>query len=250
MEAQTQKEVLTKPEKKMKYAAPVRRTTTFSNPFMAREISLNTTPAQMVFEISYDDSALAMRSLSSVLPTLVKNGSEMMAVNGAVDHLLNNTMAEIRKEEARIQKIAEDNGISLDKLSYTHVVKHKATLTCGKAGQYLQMIVEMDALLCSVHSAWFAGFIQDDAKAALERQWRRKVTGVATEIKSITNRAFRAAEKPATSVATSEGGDAVNADGGADNATAIAKPEKTKRAKKSVDTPVTQTDNAAEVAVV
>jgi len=67
-----------------------------------------------------------------------------------------------------------------------------AKLTCHKAGQYLQIITELDELICLVHSAWFAGFIADDVKSSMERKWRRKAIGVAAEIKNITNRAFKA----------------------------------------------------------
>jgi hypothetical protein len=167
----------------------------FSNPFVIRDTTIYTTPAQLVYETAFDDCAVSMRNLSAVLPTLVKNASEMMAINGAVDHLINNALTNLRNEGARIKKIAEDNGIEIGRLNYTHTKQVEAKLTCNKAGQYLQIISELDGLLCLVHSAWFAGFIDDDAKASLERQWRRKMIGVAAEIKNITNRAFRAAGK-------------------------------------------------------
>lgn len=175
----------------------VKRKVDFSNPYVLKSVSLSTTPAQMVYETAFDECAGAMRSLSSVLPTIIKDESDMMAVSGAVEHLINRALADLRKESARIKKIAEDNGITMGKLHYTHVLPVQAKLTCNKAGQYLQIIIELDALICLVHSAWFAGFIADDAKSALERQWRRKSIGVAAEIKNITNRAFRAHTKTA-----------------------------------------------------
>ncbi|MGZ8256489.1 MAG: hypothetical protein ACXWTX_01830 [Gallionella sp.] len=160
-------------------------------------LKLSTTPAQMVYGSTFDECAAALRNLSSVLPTLVKNQSEMMSVNGAVDHLINTLLADLRKESARIKKVAEDNGIEISKIHYTSVMEVQAKLTCNKAGQFLTVISELDDLICLVHSAWFAGFIADDAKSSLERQWRRKAVGAAAEIKNITNRAFRANQKNA-----------------------------------------------------
>jgi len=170
----------------------VKRKVEFSNPYVLKAVPLSTTPAQLVYETAFDECAVSMRNLSSVLPTLVKDHSDMMAVNGAVDHLINNALAELRKEAAQIKKIADDNGIEMGKLNYTNVVHASAKLTCHKAGQYLQIITELDELICLVHSAWFAGFIADDAKSSMERKWRRKAIGVAAEIKNITNRAFKA----------------------------------------------------------
>jgi len=212
---------------------PVKRKMEFSNPYLLKAVALSTTPAQLVYETAFDECAVSMRNLSSVLPTLIKNHSDMMAVNGAVEHLINNAMADLRKESARIKKIADDNGIQMGRLHYSNVVQAQAKLTCNKAGQYLQIIVELDDLICLVHSAWIAGFIADDAKSGLERQWRRKAVGVAAEIKNITNRAFRAHEKkaePEVDDALSDG--ALSGETFAESADAVV-VEKPKRAKKT-----------------
>jgi hypothetical protein len=118
-----------------------------------------------------------------------------MTVNGAVDHLINNAFVNLRNESARLKKIAEDNGIEIGRVNYTNVTAYQAKITCNKSGQYLQMIRELDKLMELVHSTWLAGFIADDAKGALERQWRRKTLGVSAEITAILARAFSAAQK-------------------------------------------------------
>lgn len=223
-----------KTEKKVESQA-AKRKIEFSNPFIQKTVSLNTTPAQLAFDTAFDDCAVSMRNLSAVLPTIVKNQSDMMAVNGAVDHLINNALAELRKEAAQIKKIADDNGIEMGKLSYTNAVSVDAKLTCHKAGQYLQIITELDELICLVHSAWFAGFIQDDVKSSMERKWRRKAIGVAAEIKNITNRAFKAHNSKTTDqeqedeLGLTDGPKDADADG-ADSAVSTAKPKRSKKA--------------------
>ena len=227
-------------EKKVakKAESPVaKRKIEFSNPYIQKTVSLNTTPAQLVFDTAFDDCAVSMRNLSAVLPTIVKNQSDMMAVNGAVDHLINKALAELRKEAAQIKKIADDNGIEMGRLSYTNAVTADAKLTCHKAGQYLQIITELDELICLVHSAWFAGFIADDVKSSMERKWRRKAIGVAAEIKSITNRAFKAhnnkgADQEQDDDLTLTDG-APAAETGAEGAEPAASETKPKRSKKA-----------------
>ncbi|MHB1117840.1 hypothetical protein [Sideroxydans sp.] len=206
----------------------------FSNPFMLRTLSLNTTPAQLAFDTAFDECAVSLRQLSTVLPAIVKNQSDMMAVKGAVDHLINNALAELRKEAAQIKKIAEDNGIEMGRLKYTSVNQKSAKLTCNKAGQYLQLIIELDELICLVHSAWFAGFIADDVKSSMERKWRRKVISVSAEIGSITNRAFKAHNKSADDAEHEQDVEA----GLGDNSSGVdgdevSPPEKPKRTKKA-----------------
>lgn len=215
-----------KVEKKVESQA-AKRKIEFSNPFILKTVTLNTTPAQLAFSDTFDSCAVSLRNLSAVLPAVVRNQSEMMAVNGAVEHLINNAMADLRKEAAQIKKIAEDNGIEMGKLSYTNAVSVDAKLTCHKAGQYLQFIMEMDELICLVHSAWFAGFIQDDAKSSIERKWRRKAISVAAEIKGITNRAFNKARNNRTmeeDMGLADNQKDTDADG-ADSAASTAKPD-------------------------
>ncbi|RFC33902.1 MAG: hypothetical protein DID90_2727554935 [Candidatus Nitrotoga sp. LAW] len=167
----------------------------FSNPFLTQEVKIHSSPAQAVFENGYDKCDSALHSLSVVLPAVLKSDNEIMTVNGAVDHLINNAFANLRNESARLKKIAEDNGIEIGRVNYTNITTYQAKITCNKSGQYLQMIRELDRLMELVHSTWLAGFIADDAKGALERQWRRKTLGVSAEISAILARAFSAAQK-------------------------------------------------------
>ena len=175
--------------------APKRKSDEFSNPFLTQEVKIHSSPAQAVFENGFDKCDSALHSLSVVLPAVLKNDHEIMTVNSAVDHLINNAIANLRNESARLKKIAEDNGIEIGRVNYTNVTTYQAKITCNKSGQYLQMIRELDRLMELVHSTWLAGFIADDAKGALERQWRRKTMGISAEISAILARAFSAAQK-------------------------------------------------------
>lgn len=175
--------------------APRKKSDEFSNPFLTQEVKIHSSPAQAVFENGYEKCDSALRSLSVVLPAVLKSDNEVMTVNGAVDHLINNAFVNLRNESARLKKIAEDNGIEIGRVNYTNVTTYQAKITCNKSGQYLQMIRELDKLMELVHSTWLAGFIADDAKGALERQWRRKTLGVSAEITAILARAFSAAQK-------------------------------------------------------
>ena len=175
--------------------APRKKADEFSNPFLTQEVKIHSSPAQAVFENGFEKCDSALRSLSVVLPAVLKSDNEIMTVNGAVDNLINNAFVNLRNESARLKKIAEDNGIEIGRVNYTNITTYQAKITCNKSGQYLQMIRELDRLMELVHSTWLAGFIADDAKGALERQWRRKTLGVSAEITAILARAFSAAQK-------------------------------------------------------
>lgn len=193
--AEIEKKVTPKKSAAKPKAADKRKPLVFSNPFFVQDVKVSSTPAQAVFSDGFERCDAALRSLSVVLPAVLKSESEIMAVNGAIEHILNGAFRELRNEQARITKIADDNGIEIGKLGYTNVVSFEAKISCGKAGQYLQFIRELDKLVESIHATWLIGFIADDAKAALERQWRRKAMSVVSEIETIAKRAFEAAQK-------------------------------------------------------
>ena len=178
-----------------KAAQSAKHRVVFSNPFFTKDIPIATTPAQMVFDASYSDCEGALRRLSTVLPTLASNQSDVAAVNGAVDRVIKKALDDLRVESERLKKVAEDNGITIAKLSYTNVVTFEAKVTCNKAGQFLLVIEELDKLMSLIHATWIAGFIADDAKSSLERQWRRKMISAGADIQAIANRALNAYEK-------------------------------------------------------
>ncbi|CAH1906082.1 conserved hypothetical protein [Candidatus Nitrotoga sp. HW29] len=212
--------------------APRKKADEFSNPFLTQEVEIHSSPAQAVFENGYEKCDSALHSLSVVLPAVLKSDNEIMTVNGTVDHLINNAFANMRNESARLKKISEDNGIDIGRVNYTNVTTYRAKITCNKSGQYLQMIRELDKLMELVHSTWLAGFIADDAKGALERQWRRKTLGVSAEISAILARAFSAAQKLKHDVQAES--DQAATDSTADNA---AKTSKKKSRKMQAKTP-------------
>lgn len=172
-----------------------RKTEEFSDPFLIQEVKINSSPAQTAFADGFERCDTALRGLSVVLPAVLKNEKEIKTVNDAVDHLLTSALNEIRGEQSRLQKIAEDNGIDGGQLNYTNIAKYQAKITCNKSGLYLQLVRELDKLIELVHALWLLGLIFNDARSALERQWRRKVLSVAAGVETIANRAFTAAQK-------------------------------------------------------
>jgi len=183
--------------KSARRVAAKRRTNSaeFSNPFLVQQIRLNSTPAQSLLVSNYEGCDYALRGISVVLPVILNDESEIMKVNGAVDHVINVAMANIREEAARITKVAEDNGMELSSVSYTNTSLIAVNITSAKSGRYLQLIREFDSLIGLLHAAWLSGFMGDEQKAKNEREWRKVVASAGSEIEKISARAFAAAKR-------------------------------------------------------
>ena len=162
----------------------------YSLPSFARAVTLNTVPAQIAYEGKFYLFASRARSVAEYVPIAVQHKEDVAFVDGLVDKMVGGVQDEIRVETARIKKIAEDNGIGIERLTYSNPISYSAEITSGKAGVYLQAIRELDELICLVHAAWFAGFVSSDEKVALEEKWRLELERVADKTKAIAERAF------------------------------------------------------------
>lgn len=227
----------------------------FSNPYLIQKIRINSTPAQLVFVNGFERCDTALRSLSVVLPALQKDALAIKAVNDAVAQLFATALQEIRVEQARVQKIAEDNGMGSDPLNYTNSAEYPARISGSKSGLYIQLVRELDKLIGQIHSLWLVGFMADDAMNAAERHWRRKTLSVAMEIEKMETRAFNAAFKqknviriidesaPAVDASIASHNDGGDSDAVTDTVVSepVKKPRKKQEAKK-----VIAPDNPAE----
>lgn len=164
----------------------------FSNPYLIQKIRINSTPAQLAFVDGFERCDTALRSLSVVLPVLQKDALAIKAVNDAIAQLFATASQEIRVEQARVQKIAEDNGMGGDPLNYTKAAEYPARITGSKSGLYLQLVRELDKLIGKIHSLWLVGFMADDAMSAAEQQWQRRISSVALDVVKMEARAFQA----------------------------------------------------------
>lgn len=161
-----------------------------SHPYITKEVLLSTTPAQSIFQNAFNDCAGWLGTLTLLLPIAVINEADKKFVNAVLDRQINGGIAAIRAEVARIKAIAEDNGVAVEAIGYSNALLQPAKITCGKAGQFLQLISEFDKLVSNIHWAWFAGFISDGEKAALELDWRKKILRISREIQSISSMTF------------------------------------------------------------
>lgn len=210
-----------------------------SNPYVNQELNLNSSQAQVAFENGFMECDAALHSLSVVLPAVSRNADDVRVVLGAVEHSINEAFADIRREAERIKKIAEDNGIKIGAISYTHTKTYEARVTCNKSGQYLQIIRELDGLMGLTHAIWLAGFVDDNFRSEVERQWRRKTLRVSAEIKQISDRAFKAVFNKQNQKAQEQADNSAAADNALppdDNAAASDEAEKPKKPRRSTKT--------------
>lgn len=171
-----------------------------SHPYFVQKVKLHSLHAQQVFERGFELCASAIFSLSVVL-RIIGTDQQAREVEGIVDERLNKAFEDIRGEVARLEKLAEANGIEFNGIEYSRPKEMEAKITSPRAVRYLGLIREFDGLVAKLDTLWLSGVIPDGNYSRSIYEWKRRLLRLAGGIRSIASRAMIAARKKGSQVA-------------------------------------------------
>jgi hypothetical protein len=167
---------------------------TKSHPYFTQKVRLHSFHAQQVFDRGFDLCATAIFSLSVVL-RIIGTDDQARNVEGIVDERLSAMFEDIRGEVARLDKLAESNGIEFAGVDYSHPKEVEAKITSPRAVRYIGLIREFDALVAKLDTLWLSGTIPDGIYSRSIYDWKRRILRLAGTIRSISGRAMTAARR-------------------------------------------------------
>lgn len=165
-----------------------------SRPYFIQKVRLNSFHAQQVFDRGYELCATAIFNLSVML-RIISTDDQAREVEGIVDERLNKAFEDIRAEAARLDKLAESNGIEFVGVDYSHPKDVEVKITSPRAVRYLGIIREFDALVAKLDTLWLSGVIPDGIYSSSIYDWKRRILRLAGAIRSISVRAMTAARQ-------------------------------------------------------
>lgn len=188
-----------------------------SHPYFTQKVRLHSFHAQQVFDRGFELCANAIFSLSVVL-RIIGTDEQAREVEGIVDERLNKMFEDIRGEAARLEKLAEANGIEFKGINYSHPKEIEAKITSPRAVRYVGLIREFDDLVTKLDTLWLSGVIPDGNYSRSIYEWKRRILRLAGTIRSIAGRAVNAARRKETQDKETQ----VEAKNGADRGDGIA----------------------------
>lgn len=165
-----------------------------SRPYFTQKVRLHSIHAQQVFERGFELCANGIFSLSIVLRVI---GTDQQAheVEAIVDERLNKMAEDMRSEVARLEKLAEANGIEFAGVAYSNPKELEAKITSPRAVRYIGLIRELDGLIAKFDTLWLSGSIPDGSYAMGIYDWKRRLLRLAGGIRSLADRALTASRK-------------------------------------------------------
>jgi len=165
-----------------------------SHPYFTQKVKLHSLHAQQVFDRGFELCVNAIFSLSVVL-RIIGTDEQARDVEGIVDERLNKTFEDIRGEVARLEKLAEVNGIEFKGIEYSRPKEVEAKITSPRAVRYLGLIREFDSMVAKLDALWLSGVVPDGNYSRSIYEWKRRLLRLAGGIRSIAGRAMIAARK-------------------------------------------------------
>lgn len=165
-----------------------------SYPYFTQKIKLHSLHAQQVFDRSFELCASAIFSLSVVL-RIIGTDQQAREVEGIVDERLNKAFEDMRSEIARLETLAEANGIEFRGIEYSRPKEVEAKITSPRSVRYLGLIREFDGMVAKFDTLWLSGVIPDGNYSRSIYEWKRRLLRLAGGMRSIAGRAMNAARK-------------------------------------------------------
>lgn len=160
-----------------------------SRPYVVQNIPLQSFHAQQVFRRGFDSYSDAIYSLSVVLRA-VGTESQVCDMEGLIDEKLNKAQADIHNEIIRLEKVAENNGITLDAINYSHPAVVEARISSHRSAKYAGIIREFDGMIAKLDAMWLSGTIPDQEYSRILYEWKRRILRIATHVRGVVRQAM------------------------------------------------------------
>jgi hypothetical protein len=164
---------------------------TFSRPVFEQRFQVQSEHAQRLLDRGFHQVVRALYGIDAVLP-IIGEEAETAEVEALVTRLVATCAAELGAEQARLEKLCDDHGVS-ERPRYTRPEEVKVRVSSPQVAQFAALIRALDALMIVMDALWLTGVLTNQQRADGAYAWRRRVLRLGREIIAIERRAQAAA---------------------------------------------------------
>ena len=152
-------------------------------------LKLRSRHTQRVYQRSYGTAQRALYTLSVML-RVYANDAEADQVGEVVNQMIATVRDDLAEEIARMEAVAETQGVNLGAVEYTQPQSFEAEISTPKAGQYLGLLREMDRFISLMDLLWLSGVYTDAQYNTGSYQWQRRLIKLANRLRNLAQRAM------------------------------------------------------------
>jgi len=156
-------------------------------PQFDQTVTLQSERAQRVYEREFRRVVEALYAIDVIL-RIIGDSQKADSVESMVSEMIAECANEIKNEQARFDKLREDNGITA-KPRYTHPGKVEIRIVSPQAAQFAALLQKMDALMISLDTLWLCGVMGNKQRGNGVYQWQQRLLRLGRRIVDIEKRA-------------------------------------------------------------
>ncbi len=166
----------------------------YSRAIIRRAVDLKSLQAQRVMHRSFDKLKQSLFSLSVILRIISDDESEIEKIDAYIDEQFASTEQDLALEQARLQKVLEDNGVE-EAAQYSRPEHYEIEIDSPRANVFLRMVTQLDTLMSLIDTAWLCGEFNDTQKKNATFLWQQRLIKLAGRIIALERRARIAASR-------------------------------------------------------
>lgn len=167
--------------------------TAYSRAVIERTIELQSTPAIKVMNRNFKRISFALYSIAVILPIITKNDEQSLKVDELVDQWFADTEDKLAKEQMRLRKVLEDNGIDTTP-HYSNPQKIQATIDTPRANEFLSLLEHLDRVVALIETGWLHGEFTNRQRHACTFMHQKILMKLAGRIIELELRSRKAAD--------------------------------------------------------
>jgi hypothetical protein len=156
-------------------------------PKFDQQAILQSEQAQRVYEREFRRVVEALYAID-VIVRIIGDSQEADTVESMVSEMIGECANEIKNEQARFDKLKEDNGITAIP-RYTHPGQVQIRIVSPQAAQFAALLRNMDALMISLDTLWLCGVMGNKQRGNGVYQWQQRLLRLGRKIVDIERRA-------------------------------------------------------------
>ena len=159
----------------------------YSRPVFDQQVILKSEQAQRVYEREFRRVVESLYAIDVIL-RIIGDSQEADTVESMVSEMIAECANEIKNEQARFDKLKEDNGITAIP-RYTHPGQVQIRIVSPQAAQFAALLRNMDALMISLDTLWLCGVMGNKQRGNGVYQWQQRLLRLGRRIVDIERRA-------------------------------------------------------------
>lgn len=163
----------------------------YSMPYIPQKVTLNSRHSQDLFERSFRICADSLLRLAETLKFANISEENANKLSSMIQERFDNVLKELKADNARLDKLTEENGIDISIVRYSDPLTFDADINSTQIAVFVSILREFDAFMARMDALWLSGILPDKAYSRETYIWKRRILRTAGDVNRLRFTAYK-----------------------------------------------------------